>query len=279
MSYSHYGKQAEVWKHLSLCDVIAKEQPPVYVETNSAYADYHLSHSPEQEYGIYRFLEKGKSTSVGESLYFQLEQEAMQEEKYIGSPGLAMSILKGAARYIFFDLDEMALQSIHLFAGTHGLTPSVELHHQDSIAGMMELLPLLPKTALIHIDPYTINEPGPNGYTYLDVFEQAVALDLKCILWYGYQTLDEKDILESLIRKTCKENRYHVYSCHALTLKIIEKETLPCSPGVLGSGLLTGNLSMESRNRIDSYSSLLTTLYECSMYKQYNGELYKEIIL
>ncbi len=47
MSYSHYGKQAEVWKHLSLCDVIAKEQPTVYVETNSAYVDYHLSHSPE----------------------------------------------------------------------------------------------------------------------------------------------------------------------------------------------------------------------------------------
>lgn len=72
----------------------------------------------------------------------------MQEEKYVGSPGLAMSILKEADRYIFFDLDEMALQSIHLFARTHGLTPSVELHHQDSIAGMMELLPLLPKTAL-----------------------------------------------------------------------------------------------------------------------------------
>lgn len=106
-----------------------------------------------------------------------------------------------------------------------------------------------------------------------------MALDLKCILWYGYQTLDEKDILESLIWKACKENRSHVYSCHALTLKIIEKETFPCSPGVLGSGLLTGNLSMESRNRIDFYSSLLTMLYDGSMYKQYNGELYKEVIL
>ncbi|WP_455587020.1 hypothetical protein [Bacteroides sp.] len=279
IQYSHYGKQAEVWKHLPLCDIIALERPTVYVETNSAYADYTLSGTPEQQYGIYHFLEKGKQHPIKDSLYFQQEYKAMQTNKYIGSPGLVMSILKDNSKYIFFDLDNEALQSIDAFGKSHNLTNRIELHNQDSIAGMIELLPSLPKTTLIHIDPYLINVPGPNGYTYLDIFKQATELGLKCFLWYGYQTLNEKEELEQLIKSTCNNNAIHSLSCHELTLCIIERETQPCTPGVMGSGLLTSNLSSHSRQKIEEHCDLLVNFYQKTNYRQWSGELYKDIVL
>lgn len=278
MGYSHYGKQAEVWKHLPLCDIIAQEHPSVYVETNSAYASYSLHHTPEQQYGIYYFMAKAKDQPVRNSLYFKLEEEAMQVNQYIGSPGLAMSILKNTGKYIFFDLDKEALLNVEAFGAKHSLSKQIEVHNQDSIVGMIELLPRLPKTTFIHIDPYTINEPGNNGLTYLDVFIQATRLGLKCFLWYGYQTLNEKKELEELIKEHCQKEVSPSLSCHELTLKIIEPDTMPCAPGVLGSGLLTSNLSDISRTHITNYCDLLVDFYKNTTYKEYNGELYKDTI-
>lgn len=279
MGYSHYGKQAEVWKHLPLCDIIAQEQPTTYVETNSAYANYTLTHTPEQQYGIYHFIAKGKENSVNNSLYFQIENEAMQMNQYIGSPGLAMSILKNTCQYIFFDLDADALQNIEKFGKKQALNKQIILHNIDSLTGMTELLPKLPPNSFIHIDPYLINKPGSNGYTYLDIFIEASKLKIKCVLWYGYQTLNEKRELEELIRNSCKLESKHSISCHELTLKIIEPDTQPCFPGVLGSGLLTSNLSSISKAQINKYGDLLVDFYRSTTYKKYNGELYKDIIL
>lgn len=38
--YTHYGKQADVFKHLVLCEVLKNEMPTVFVDTNSACAVY-----------------------------------------------------------------------------------------------------------------------------------------------------------------------------------------------------------------------------------------------
>lgn len=279
MGYTHYGKQAEVWKHLPLCDLIAIEQPSVYVETNSAYAEYNLQATPEQCYGIYHFLEKATTHAVNDSLYSRLERAALAENRYIGSPGLAMAILGEKSHYIFFDIDADALRSIEEFGKKHELSDRIELHHRDSIAGMRELLPRLPLSSFIHIDPYRIDTPDENGYTYLDVFEQAVRLHLKCFLWYGYQTLQEKEALEGLIKSRCREMDGVVFSCHALTLSLIEWEKMPCAPGVLGSGLLTGNLSDASWQHIAAAAGLLTDFYRDAKYREFTGELYAEEVM
>ncbi|MDV6191974.1 hypothetical protein R3O82_01730 [Bacteroides hominis (ex Liu et al. 2022)] len=55
MTYTHFGKQADVLKHLLLCELLRIEKPQVYVETNAACAQYALEKTPEQEYGIYHF--------------------------------------------------------------------------------------------------------------------------------------------------------------------------------------------------------------------------------
>ncbi|EEY82508.1 hypothetical protein HMPREF0103_2727 [Bacteroides sp. 2_1_33B] len=52
VTYTHFGKQPDVLKHLVLCEVLQIEKPQIYVETNSACAIYTMTHTPEQEYGI-----------------------------------------------------------------------------------------------------------------------------------------------------------------------------------------------------------------------------------
>lgn len=279
MGYTHYGKQAEVWKHLPLCDLIAIEKPSVYVETNSAYAEYNLQATSEQRYGIYHFLEKAATHAVNDSLYSRLEGAALAENRYIGSPGLAMSILGGESRYIFFDIERDALRSVEEFGKKQGLRDQIELHWGDSVAGMQEVLPRLPRSSFIHIDPYRIDLANANGYTYLDVFEQAARLHLKCFLWYGYQTLQEKEALEGLIKSRCREIDGVVFSCHALTLSLIERDKTPCEPGVLGSGLLTSNLSDASRQHIAATAGLLTDFYREAKYRDFSGELYAEVVI
>lgn len=87
-TYSHFAKPADVWKHIVLCEVMKIEQPKVYVETNSAYASYHLTKTPEQEYGIYYFLkEADKYDDLFKSTYFKLEKSIVDKDKYLGSPG------------------------------------------------------------------------------------------------------------------------------------------------------------------------------------------------
>lgn len=118
-TYTHFGKQADVFKHLVLCEILQTEKPQVYVETNSASAIYRMSHTVEQQYGIYHFLEKAnKEKFLRNSIYYKLESIEMEKGNYLGSPALAMNILeKRASQYIFFDIEKDALENIELYAG------------------------------------------------------------------------------------------------------------------------------------------------------------------
>ena len=78
VTYTHFGKQPDVLKHLVLCEILQNEKPQIYVETNSACAIYTMTHTPEQEYGIYYFLNKAiNDNTLKNSLYYQLENEYM----------------------------------------------------------------------------------------------------------------------------------------------------------------------------------------------------------
>lgn len=280
MPYTHFGKPADVWKHLALCEAMVNEHPDVYVETNSAYACYELTRTPGQQYGIYRFVDIAPEYEIlSASTYYELENKAVNGTKYIGSPGLAMSILGDTAdRYIFYDIEIGALNNIIEFAKDKKLASKVDTINQDSIIGVTNLLPHLPKSTLIHIDPYYIDRPSSNGYDYLDIFIQAISKGLKCILWYGFNTLEEKKYINDFIRKKFTNKKTENLSCVELIMEIIEQDTIPCNPGILGNGMLTGNLSKRSALQIREYGSALTELYKGSTYNGFKGDLYREII-
>lgn len=290
MTYTHFGKQADVLKHLLLCELLRIEKPQVYVETNAACAQYALERTPEQEYGIYHFLKRAGAAekeciperteyyhpqeALRRSFYYQQESEAMQANRYIGSPGLAMNILGDTARYIFFDIESEPLENVSQYAGTKELKECITLFNRDSIEGTLELLSSLPASSFLHIDPYEIDKPGRNGRTYLDVFIEAAKAGMRCFLWYGYMTLKDKRHLEELIAQSLPEAGIRNATGVELTLKMIKEDIAESNPGVLGSGILGANLSEESNAVIQKYAAWLEEIYKDAKYKNLDGSVY-----
>ncbi len=275
-TYTHFAKQPDVLKHLILCEVLKNETPQVYVESNSACAIYPMTQTPEQQYGIYHFLEKADEVpSLKESVYYQLESGEMAKGNYLGSPALAMNVLgKQAKRFVFFDLEKSALENVGTYAKQIGLSASVEIHHADSSRGTIELLPSLPTSSFIHIDPYEIDKKGDSGVTYLDVLIQATLLGMKCLLWYGFMTGDDKASLDNYITSSLEKAGIKDYTGVELTMNSIRKDSVLCNPGILGSGILATNLSQTSTDIILDYSNQLVDIYKDAKYKDYDGSLY-----
>ena len=275
-SYTHFAKQPDVLKHLILCEVLKNETPQIYVETNSACAIYPMTQTPEQQYGIYHFLEKADEVpSLKDSIYYQLESGEMAKGNYLGSPALAMNVLgKQAKRFVFFDLEKSALENVGTYAKQIELSASVEIHHADSSRGTIELLPSLPTSSFIHIDPYEIDKKGDSGVTYLDVLIQATLLGMKCLLWYGFMTGDDKASLDNYITSSLEKAGIKDYTGVELTMNSIRKDSVLCNPGILGSGILATNLSQTSTDIILDYSNQLVDIYKDAKYKDYDGSLY-----
>lgn len=274
-TYTHFAKQPDVLKHLVLCEALRNEAPQVYVETNSACAIYQMTHTPEQQYGIYHFLENAnEDTALKNSIYHKLERTEMAKGHYLGSPALAMNVLGNQAqRFVFFDLEKSALDNVAFYTKQIGLDVSVEVHNTDSLEGTMQLLPSLPRSSFIHIDPYEIDKKGDSGYTYLDVLIKATQLGMKCLLWYGFMTEDSKESLDKYITSSLKKEGIKSYTCVELTMNSIRKDSILCNPGILGSGILATNLSQESQNMILDYGNKLVNIYKNAKYKEYDGSL------
>ena len=275
-TYTHFAKQPDVLKHLILCEVLKNETPQVYVETNSACAIYPMTQTPEQQYGIYHFLEKADEVpSLKDSVYYQLESGEMAKGNYLGSPALAMNVLgKQAKRFVFFDLEKSALENVGTYAKQIGLSPFVEIYHADSSRGTIELLPSLPTSSFIHIDPYEIDKKGDSGVTYLDVLIQATLLGMKCLLWYGFMTGDDKASLDNYITSSLEKAGIKDYTGVELTMNSIRKDSVLCNPGIWGSGIRPPNLPQTSTDIILDYSNQLVDIYKDAKYKDYDGSLY-----
>ncbi len=278
-TYTHFAKQPDTLKHLVLCEVLQNENPQVYVETNAACAIYQMTHTPEQQYGIYYFLEKAEEEkALKDSLYYKLESAEMAKGNYLGSPALAMNVLKKhVQRWVFFDIEKCALENIVAYARQIGISATVQTYNADSLEGTIKLLPSLPESSFLHIDPYEIDKKGTLGYTYLDVLIKATQRGLKCLLWYGFMTKDDKESLEEYIKTSLDEADIQNYTWVELTMNSIKKDTIVCNAGIVGSGILATNLSLESKNMILDYSGKLLNIYKDATYKECDGSLYRDI--
>ena len=235
-----------------------------------------MTQTPEQQYGIYHFLEKADDDkSLKDSIYYQLESTEMAKGNYLGSPALAMNVLgKQAKRFVFFDLEKSALENVDIYAKQIRLSTSVEIHHTDSLKSTIELLPSLPASSFIHIDPYEIDKKGDSGVTYLDILIQATQLGMKCLLWYGFMTGDDKASLDNYITSSLEKAGIKDYTGVELTMNSIRKDSVLCNPGILGSGILATNVSQASKDIILDYSNQLVDIYKDAKYKDYDGSLY-----
>lgn len=277
--YTHYGKLADVFKHLVLCEVLNNEMPAVYLDTNSACAVYQLEHTQEQEYGIYHFVRNtSENDKLKDSLYYRLESDAVIKGSYYGSPALAMKVIReNADKYYFFDLESKSLENVKAFAEYENLSDRITIQNCDSTKRVMDLLPALPKNTFLHIDPYEIDKKGIGGHTYFDIFVQATQLGMKCLLWYGFMTLDEQFRLDKYIASHLQKEDIQNIVGSKLIMNNIKKDTIACNPGILGSGLLASNLSDKSNHQLLDFTRLLVEVYKNSQYKGCDGRLYSTL--
>ena len=180
MGYKHFGRIGDIWKHLPLCEIVSKEDIKTYIETNSAYFDYVLEHSLEQDYGIGLFIDKSENyPELKESKYYELIKPFYDNDKYLGSCGQAIQLLKNKAdKFIFYDLDKDALTSIEKTVTELGLSHIVETKLTDSATELINLIPKLNNKTFVHIDPYLIHEPNMDGHSFLDGFFEAFIIGI-----------------------------------------------------------------------------------------------------
>lgn len=101
---------------------------------------------------------------------------------------------------------------------------------------------------------------------------------MRCLLWYGFMTGDDKTHLNQYIVGKLEEADIHEYTCVELTMNSIRKDTIICNPGIVGSGILATNLSQKSNTLILESSKRLVNLYQHAEYKSYDGSLYREVL-
>ena len=139
-------------------------------------------------------------------------------------------------------------------------------------------MPSLPKGTFLHIDPYEIDKRNNNGHTYLDVLTSATKLGMKCLLWYGFMTINEKQVLNKYVSEKLSKAGINDNACSEVIMNARKKDTVVCNPGILGSGILATNLSPKSDAMIQTYSKKLVAIYKDARYKEFDGNLYNDII-
>lgn len=286
MAYDHFGKFADVWKHLLLCTALETERPTTYIESNSASAEYRLESTKEQLHGIFNFLKAAPSSQLlADTAYFRMELAAYRRSDdpiYLGSPALAMGLLnRHETNLTFFDIDPSALQSIRIFAQSHAPLAQITLAQQDSVSGIRNMLDDLSQEAFLFFDPYDPLDRNPTtGDNYLELFLPATAKNIRSLLWYGFDRLQEEAQFHQLLMSRTNDNEMPELIEFITRLRTIHSSDPGENPGVFGCGIVCSNLSGATVERMSRIATELPAIYRgIQLYENQSGELETEIRL
>jgi 23S rRNA A2030 N6-methylase RlmJ len=282
----HYAQIGDVWKHLSLAEVLGIEVPRRYLESHAGSASYPLTPSAERSYGVLHFVsEAERSPVLDASVYRRLLKRYGHDEvpkTYPGSPLIAMTLLAsddGYARrveFVFCDLDGASLFTISEEARELGLPEDrLRLVEGDGIAAIGRELGNLSReeaaATFLHADPYQPLEAGDDGATSLDLLGRAAALSTRCMLWYGFGSRRDRDEMLGAVRSSCEAAMREESGDHRqlwfgeVSLKaddLSEVGEVGFDPGVLGCGVVLCNVGEEALAACERLGEGLASIYE-----------------
>lgn len=253
----HFGKLADVWKHLPLDELLVAEQPTRYWETHAGSANYVLTRSPERAYGIYWVLDHlDRSELVKASAYVRLLKALPHAngypKRYPGSAMQAMLLLGLNAHYLLCDHDPESARDLEEGARSAGVADLADCRNadgRDAVASAIESVEDA-STIFVHIDPFDSFERSADGLSTLDVMNLLARSGAKVLYWYGYEeTSDRGWILDSV------EGARSVWAGDILLPERDES-------GLLGCGVLCLNMSEEGRLRCTHLGRALEHTYE-----------------
>jgi 23S rRNA (adenine2030-N6)-methyltransferase len=259
----YYGNIGDVWKHLVLAELLALEPPKRYWETHAGSASYPLTHSPDRDYGVYRFLERGGSVpELAESHYAaelkRLSDGGKAPANFPGSALLAMRMLGDKADYLLCDIDSESVASLRAAAAELGLSEQEVVREADGMTTVVEEARRLKdesEDVVVTIDPFEPFEIA-GGISALELAAGLIEDGFRVIYWYGYDTPEQRTYPMGVLREYAREAGTSVW-CGDLMLVATaghseqEVEQLLAGaegPGA-GCGVICGNFSQASLER------------------------------
>jgi 23S rRNA (adenine2030-N6)-methyltransferase len=258
MANRHFGKISEVWKHGVLAEVLDQDRPRRFAETHAGSADYPLTPSPERDYGIYGFMDRraGDQTLRGSAyarLLDTLPQADGDPRRCPGSPLIAMKTLGALADHLYFDIDPGSVETIAEASLELGIGPHVRAEVRDGCSGVLDTHLDRPE-GCVHIDPFDPFESAvPGGLSPVDVARTLANAGTRVLYWYGYEEAGERAWAWEEIAAAVRATRWWIGD-----IAYAEPET---DSGIVGSGMLVGNVSDASVERCESFGRALELIY------------------
>jgi 23S rRNA (adenine2030-N6)-methyltransferase len=187
MANHHFGKLADVWKHLVLDEVLAETKPARYAETHAGSAAYPMVHDAERRFGVLGFLAGlAPGSTLAGAAFPRVVSEFVNGEPstYPGSALQAMTWLGDGCSYLLCDLDPVSVEDLRTWAARLSLT-RCEVAARDGMRAVEGAWLEDPAPTVVHIDPFDPFERTDGGPSAVELAAQVAAAGHTLVYWYG----------------------------------------------------------------------------------------------
>ena len=265
MANRHFGKFADVWKHLVLDEVLARHRPERYAETHAGSAAYPMVRDAERGYGVAGFLDAMPASGALASAAFPGLVSGFLARKpalYPGSALQAMTLLGDACAYLLCDTDPASAEDLRRWASRLGLS-RCEVVQRDGMSAVEAWLGDRHRT-VVHIDPFDPFESPPGGRSAVELAAAVAEAGHLLVYWYGVSAPDERAwALEEIGSRTAAP-----LWCGDLLVDTQRGSTrsdgdlgAATTPGT-GCGVLLGNAAPDLAGRCEELAHALVEAYD-----------------
>lgn len=212
LSYQHHyhaGNHADVLKHWLLLECVNhlqnKDKPFEYIDTHAGAGLYSFKDSKAQktqEYltGISKLVDAPVIAEMQD--YLEAVTPYLTRKKYPGSPLIVSDKLRSTDRSWLYELHPQTL--LELEKNQRGR--KIRVHEQDGFKGLLGLLPVHSRRALVLVDPsYEIKS---DYQTVVDVMEKSLRKMAQTLFMIWYPVVDRSriDFMEKRLKKSGLKN-------------------------------------------------------------------------
>lgn len=263
MANHHFGKFADVWKHLVLDEVLFAAKPARYAETHAGSAAYPMSYDAERQYGILGFLSRQMSPELSSARFTQVVSPFVNAEPalYPGSALQAMTMLGDECDYRLCDLDPASASDLRSWAQRLHLTDCEVIEH-DGMTAVLEWLPE-PVPTVVHVDPFDPFEHRPATPSAIELAGTVAEAGHTLVYWYGYSAPADRGWAADEIRSASSAPLWWGdFTVTTVDGSVRDDGDLgeATTPGT-GSGVVLANVSAQIIDRCQELSAALRDSY------------------
>lgn len=264
MANHHFGKFADVWKHLVVNEVLAGAKPARYAETHAGSAAYPMVPDPERQYGVLGYLESSKSSSLAAAPFTRVVSEFASSDPavYPGSALQAMTLLGNDASFLLCDLDPASAQNLRSWAARLGLK-DCEVAERDRMATVREWLPGRTRT-VVHIDPFDPFSHPEGVPSAIELAGEVAEAGHTLVYWYGYSAPSDRGWAVEEIRSGADAELWwgDFMVTNADGTVRDDGDLGEATTAGIGSGVVLANASPEVLGRCAALARDLASVYE-----------------